>query len=115
MRQETSRVIDLRSDTVTKPTPAMREAMARAEVGDDVFGDDPTVRQLESRTAEVLGKEAALFVPSGTRAHQFVERLRDQGVLVLAAGPETIRGVTSLMVTSEDIRAAVTIVARALA
>ncbi len=74
MRQETSRVIDLRSDTVTKPTAAMREAMARAEVGDDVFGDDPTVRQLESRTAEVLGKEAALFVPSGTMANQLAIR-----------------------------------------
>ena len=55
------RVIDLRSDTVTKPTPAMREAMARAEVGDDVFGDDPTVKQLEAETAALLGKEAALF------------------------------------------------------
>jgi threonine aldolase len=74
MRQETSRVIDLRSDTVTKPTAAMREAMARAEVGDDVFGDDPTVRQLESQTAEVLGKEAALFVPSGTMANQLAIR-----------------------------------------
>jgi threonine aldolase len=58
--------IDLRSDTVTKPTPEMREAMAEAEVGDDVFGDDPTVRRLEAMAAERLGKEAALFVPSGT-------------------------------------------------
>ena len=62
--------IDLRSDTVTKPTPGMRRAMAEAEVGDDVFGDDPTVKRLESRTAELLGKEAALFVPSGTMANQ---------------------------------------------
>ncbi len=62
--------IDLRSDTVTKPTPAMRRAMADAEVGDDVFGDDPTVKALEARTAELLGKEAALFVPSGTMANQ---------------------------------------------
>jgi threonine aldolase len=62
--------IDLRSDTVTKPTPAMRRAMAEAEVGDDVFGDDPTVRALERRTAELFGKEAALFVPSGTMANQ---------------------------------------------
>ncbi|MGA0066774.1 MAG: GntG family PLP-dependent aldolase [Candidatus Nanopelagicales bacterium] len=58
--------IDLRSDTVTHPTPTMREAMAHAPVGDDVFGDDPTIHELESRAAELLGKEAALFVPSGT-------------------------------------------------
>ena len=58
--------VDLRSDTVTKPTPEMREAMAEAEVGDDVFGDDPTVNHLEELAAEMLGKEAALFVPSGT-------------------------------------------------
>jgi threonine aldolase len=62
--------IDLRSDTVTKPTTAMRRAMADAEVGDDVFGEDPTVQSLEARTAELLGKEAALFVPSGTMANQ---------------------------------------------
>jgi len=60
------KVIDLRSDTVTHPTPAMREAMYRAEVGDDVFGDDPTVNRLEALSAEMLGKEAALFVASGT-------------------------------------------------
>ena len=58
--------IDLRSDTVTRPTPAMRDAMARAEVGDDVFGDDPTVKALEAAAAALMGKEAALFVPSGT-------------------------------------------------
>ncbi len=58
--------IDLRSDTVTKPTPEMREAMAEAEVGDDVYGDDPTVNKLQVKAAEMLGKEAALFVPSGT-------------------------------------------------
>ncbi len=62
--------IDLRSDTVTLPTPDMRMAMANAEVGDDVFGEDPTVRRLEERTAEILGKEAALFVASGTMANQ---------------------------------------------
>jgi threonine aldolase len=66
--------IDLRSDTVTVPTPAMRAAMARAEVGDDVFGDDPTVKQLEERTAELLGKEAAVFVPSGTMGNQIAVR-----------------------------------------
>src|SRR5436309_12907474 len=58
-------LIDLRSDTVTKPSPEMRRAMADAEVGDDVFGDDPTVVALEARAAELLGKEAGLFVPSG--------------------------------------------------
>ena len=61
---------DFRSDTVTKPTPAMRRAMAEAEVGDDVYGEDPTVRELEERTAEVLGKEAALFVPTGSMGNQ---------------------------------------------
>ncbi|MBZ5592116.1 MAG: aminotransferase class I/II-fold pyridoxal phosphate-dependent enzyme [Acidobacteriia bacterium] len=58
--------IDLRSDTVTKPTPAMRRAMFEAEVGDDVYGEDPTVNRLEQRAAEITGKEAALFVPTGT-------------------------------------------------
>ena len=58
--------IDLRSDTVTKPTPAMRRAMADAEVGDDQYGEDPTVRRLEERFAEIVGKEAAVFVASGT-------------------------------------------------
>jgi threonine aldolase len=58
--------IDLRSDTVTRPTPAMRRAMAEAEVGDDVYGEDPTVNRLEARAAGILGKEAALFVPTGT-------------------------------------------------
>ena len=72
------RIIDLRSDTVTKPTPAMREAMAQAEVGDDVFGDDPTVKELEARTAELLGKEAALFVASGTMANQLALRSHTQ-------------------------------------
>jgi threonine aldolase len=62
--------VDLRSDTITRPTAAMREAMARAEVGDDVFGEDPTVQRLQERAAELLGKEAALFVPSGTMANQ---------------------------------------------
>ena len=59
-------IIDLRSDTVTRPTPAMRRAMAEAEVGDDVYGEDPTINRLEQRAAAILGKEAALFVPTGT-------------------------------------------------
>jgi threonine aldolase len=63
-------MIDLRSDTVTKPSAAMRQAMAAAEVGDDVYGEDPTVNRLQERVAELLGKERALFVPSGTMANQ---------------------------------------------
>ncbi len=65
----TERVIDLRSDTVTLPTPEMRRAMAEAELGDDVFGEDPTVNRLERMAAERTGKEAALFVASGTMAN----------------------------------------------
>jgi threonine aldolase len=61
---------DLRSDTVTRPSPAMRDAMAHADVGDDVYGEDPTVHKLEARVAELVGKEAALFVPSGTMSNQ---------------------------------------------
>ena len=67
-------IIDLRSDTITKPTPAMREAMAAADVGDDVFGEDPTVRKLETETAALLGKEEALFTASGTMANQLAVR-----------------------------------------
>src|SRR5215216_3766383 len=67
--------IDLRSDTVTKPTEEMREAMARAEVGDDVFGEDPTVNRLQERAAELLGKEAALFVPTGLMGNQIAVKL----------------------------------------
>jgi threonine aldolase len=63
-------MIDLRSDTVTRPTAAMRKAMAEAEVGDDVYGEDPTARRLQERIAELFGKQAALFVPSGTMANQ---------------------------------------------
>jgi len=68
-------LIDLRSDTVTKPTPGMRRAMAEAEVGDDVYEEDPAVRALEERTAELFGHEAALFVPSGTMGNQIGMRL----------------------------------------
>ncbi len=66
---EMERVIDLRSDTVTRPTAAMREAMFTADVGDDVYGEDPTVNRLEAIVAEMLGKEAAVFVASGTMAN----------------------------------------------
>ena len=68
-------MIDLRSDTVTRPTPAMREAMAHADVGDDGYRDDPTARALEARAAELLEEEAALFVPSGTMANQIAIRV----------------------------------------
>ena len=68
-------MVDLRSDTVTRPTPAMRRAMAQAEVGDDVFREDPTVARLEARVAEALGKEAALFVPSGVMGNQVAVRV----------------------------------------
>ena len=70
-----SAIIDLRSDTVTRPTPEMRAAMSAAEVGDDVYGEDPTVNQLERRAAEIFGREAALFVPSGTMGNQIAIRL----------------------------------------
>ena len=73
-----NKFVDLRSDTVTKPTPAMRRAMSEAEVGDDVFEGDPTVRELERFTAELLGKEAAIFVPSGTMANQVAIRCHTQ-------------------------------------
>jgi len=63
-------LIDIRSDTVTKPTDAMRQAMAKADVGDDVYGDDPTINRLEALGAEMLGKEAAIFVPTGTFGNQ---------------------------------------------
>ena len=72
---EQARLIDLRSDTVTRPTPAMRRAMAEAEVGDDVYGEDPTVNRLEQRAAEVLGKAAGLFVPSGTMGNSIAVKL----------------------------------------
>jgi threonine aldolase len=70
--------IDLRSDTVTRPTPAMREAMATAEVGDDVYGEDPTVNRLEQRAAEMFGREAALFVPTGTMGNQIAIRMQTE-------------------------------------
>lgn len=77
-------MIDLRSDTVTRPTESMRAAMINAEVGDDVYGDDPTVNELEARTAEILGKDDAVFVPTGTMANQIALRTHTEpGDLVL--------------------------------
>jgi threonine aldolase len=69
------KLIDLRSDTVTKPTPAMRRAMSEAEVGDDVYGEDPTVNRLQERAAEIFDKEAALFVPTGSMGNQIAIKL----------------------------------------
>jgi len=77
-------MIDLRSDTVTQPSPAMREAMAQAQVGDDVYGEDPTVNRLEAMAAQVLGKQAALFVPTGVMANQLSIRFHTR------AGDEVI-------------------------
>nr|WP_221376159.1 GntG family PLP-dependent aldolase [Actinoplanes polyasparticus] len=88
-------MVDLRSDTVTRPTPAMREAMAYAEVGDDVFGDDPTVLRLEARAAEMFGHEAALFAPSGTMANQIALQLH------VPAGGELLAGGDAHVVTYE--------------
>ena len=68
-------MIDLRSDTVTKPSDKMRAAMAAAEVGDDVFGEDPTVNRLQERAAEIFEKEAALFVPTGSMGNEIAVKL----------------------------------------
>jgi threonine aldolase len=104
-------IVDLRSDTVTLPSAGMRRAMAEAEVGDDVFGEDPTIRRLEAVVAERLGKEAGLFVPSGTQANQIAIRcLTEPGDEVIleasahpflyeAGGPAVISGVTLRLVS----------------
>ncbi len=86
-------MIDLRSDTVTKPTAAMREAMASADVGDDVYGEDPTVNRLEAMAAELLGKEAGLFVPTGVMGNQLAIRLhtRPGDEVILEASAHILR------------------------
>jgi threonine aldolase len=93
-------VVDLRSDTVTRPTEAMRKAMAEAEVGDDLFGDDPTVRRLQDRAAEVTGKEAALYAASGTMCNQIALRT------LVRHGHEAIAEATAHVITVEKISAA---------
>jgi threonine aldolase len=93
-------VIDLRSDTVTRPTPAMRKAMAQAEVGDDVFGDDPTVNRLQEAVAERVGKEAALYTVTGTMANQAALRT------FVRTGHEVVTEATSHIVTVEKNAAA---------
>jgi len=95
--------IDLRSDTVTRPSREMRRAMAEAEVGDDVFGDDPTVNALEARAAELLGKEAGLFVPSGAMANLVAQMAH------LARGQEAIAGEQSHIVMDEAASHAVVV------
>ena len=98
-------LIDLRSDTVTRPTPGMRAAMHAAEVGDDVFHEDPSVNRLEERVAELLGKEAALFLPSGTMCNAIsfrvhIDKSGDEVILhehahpiiAEAGGPAAISG-----------------------
>lgn len=109
----TTQILDLRSDTVTQPTARMRAAMAAADVGDDVFGEDPTVRALEARSAGLLGKEGAVFVPSGTMANQIAILClcgRGRAAIVLEhshlqrmerAGAAMLMGVPLLAVTSE--------------
>jgi len=102
--------VDLRSDTITLPTPEMRRAMAEAPVGDDVFGDDPTVNELERATAEVLGKPAAVFMPSGTMTNQVALRVHtepgDEALLAEEShiyyyecgGPAALSGVTCRLI-----------------
>ena len=90
-----SQLIDLRSDTVTKPSAGMREAMAKAEVGDDVYGEDPTINSLEERVAKLFGKEAALFCPSGSLANQLSIRM------LVAPGEELITETNSHIVRAE--------------
>jgi threonine aldolase len=92
--------VDLRSDTVTTPSPAMRRAMADADVGDDWYGDDPTVNRLQERAAEVLGKEAALYVPTGTMANQIALRLHVRGGGHLVLCEERSHVATTEMMTS---------------
>lgn len=106
-------VIDLRSDTLTRPTPGMRAAMQAAEVGDDVFHEDPTVNRLEERVARMLGKEAAMYVPSGTMSNQIGIRVHTQpGDEMLcdvnchihnneAGGPAVLSGVTTRTIEGE--------------
>ena len=106
-------MIDIRSDTVTKPSAGMRAAMAAAEVGDDVYGEDPTVNKLEERVADLLGKEAALFVPSGSMSNQIAVKTHTQpgDEIILeeychiynweAGGPAFLSGVTCRTIRGE--------------
>ncbi len=107
-------LVDLRSDTVTRPTPEMRRAIAEAEVGDDVFGEDPTVNRLEERAAEITGKQASLFVPSGTMGNQIAVKVhtspgheiicdeRSHVVLYEMGGPAKLSSCVTRTVATED-------------
>jgi threonine aldolase len=100
--------IDLRSDTVTQPTPAMRRAMAEAEVGDDVFGDDPTVKALEERAAELTGKDAGLFVASGTMGNlvSHMAHVARGGEIVASVGAHVVEheGAGHAVITGASVR-----------
>ena len=100
--------VDMRSDTVTRPTPAMWDAMRQAELGDDVLGDDPTVIALQELAAETLGKEAAIFTPSGTMANQIAIRLHTQpgDAILMEAGahPFNYEGAAAAMISGVQIR-----------
>src|SRR5438093_337106 len=107
-------IIDMRSDTVTKPTPGMRRAMAEAEVGDDMSGEDPTVNRLEAHLADLLGKEAAVFACSGTQSNQMGVRTHCQPgdeLLIESTGhianfeqgaAAALSGVTCRLITAQD-------------
>jgi threonine aldolase len=116
-------MIDLRSDTITTPSPQMRQVMAEAEVGDDVFGEDPTVTALEKLTAEILGKETAVFVPSGTMSNEIAIRAqtspgdeiildaRSHCYLYEGGAPAALSGVTCTLIngtrgifTAQDVK-----------
>src|SRR5512132_3864082 len=107
-------IIDLRTDT--RPTPAMREAMARAEVGDDVYGEDPTVNRLQERVAALLGKEAGLFVPSGTMANQVALGVltRPGDEIVCDAGAHCISFETGALAALWGVQARTVVAARGL-
>ena len=99
------RTVDLRSDTTTRPTAAMFEAMARATVGDDAFGEDPTVRRLQQKAPGMLGKEAALYVPSGTMGNACAPMAHaDEGAAVFfrGAGPPLLPAPTSMPTEPEE-------------
>lgn len=100
-------LIDLRSDTVTRPTPAMRRAMAEAEVGDDIFGEDPTVNRLQDMVAEILGTEAALFVASGTMGNQICIRCHTQpgDELICEAGAHFLHYESGAMAALSGVQA----------
>ena len=100
--------VDMRSDTVTQPTPGMWDAIRNAELGDDVLGDDPTVLRLQDMAAERLGKEAALFTPSGTMANQIAIRLLtqpgDEVIVEGGAHPFNYEGGAPAMISGVQLR-----------